>query len=188
MQRVSRFIDRVSPGWLALLAVLVFIAFIALVLPAESAKAAAASGGVESPDTSFFYSPADLYRMAEEFGEAGRAAYVRARFSFDIIWPLVYSFFLLTATSWAARKAVPTDSRWRLLNLAPLPPLLFDYLENVSAALVMARYPRTTAVFDWLAPAATILKWITLSAAFVLLVVVLILAFTRSIHARKNKH
>ncbi len=115
--------------------------------------------------------------MAEEFGAEGRAAYVRARFSFDIIWPLVYTFFLLTATSWAVRKAFPPDSRWRQLNLAPLPALVFDYLENVSAALVMARYPRTTAVFDWLAPAATALKWSTLSLAFLVMLATLLLAF-----------
>ena len=187
MRRISQFIHTFSPGWLAFLAMLIFFAFIALVLPAESAKAAAASGGAESPDTSFLYSTSDLYRMAEEFGADGRAAYVRARFSFDIIWPLVYSFFLLTTTSWAVRKAIPPASCWRLLNLAPLPALLFDYLENVSAALVMARYPRATAVFDWLAPAATILKWVTLSAAFTLLVVFLILAVVQSIRSRRNQ-
>lgn len=179
MRQISRLIQKNSPGWLALLALLVFIAFIALVLPAESARAVAASGGAESPDTSFFYSPADLYRLAGEFGPTGRAAYIRARFSFDIIWPLVYTAFLLMATGWAARQAFPTASRWQLLNLAPLPPLLFDYLENVSAALVMARYPETTFLFDWIAPAATVLKWVSLSLAFLLLLVLVMMAIIK---------
>lgn len=186
MWRISRLIDRFSGGWLAFLSLLIFIAFVVFVLPAESAKAAEASRGAESPDTSFLYSPNDLYRMAEEFGAVGRAAYVRARFSFDIIWPLVYTFFLLTTTSWAIGKVFPTQSRWRYLNLAPLPALLFDYLENGSAALVMVRYPQTTAVFDWLAPLATVLKWVSLTSAFLLLISVLVWAAIRWMKKEKE--
>lgn len=174
MRHVSHVIYKFSRGWVVLVALFIFVVFLAFVLPAESAKAAVSSGGAESPDTSFFYTRADLYRMAEAFGKAGRAAYVRARFSFDIVWPLAYTFFLLTVTSWALLRVLPTESRWRLLNLAALPALVFDYLENVSAALVMTRYPQMTAVFDWLAPFATVLKWLTLSLAFLVMLAALL--------------
>ena len=73
----------------ALLALVVFLLFTALVLPAQSAQAEAQFAGVGSPDTSFWYTPDDLYRMAEAYGAQGRPAYNRARFTFDIAWPLV---------------------------------------------------------------------------------------------------
>lgn len=49
-------------------------------LPQQQAtRAEQDTGSAKSPDTSLFYTPADLYRMAEAYGEEGRRAYVRAR-------------------------------------------------------------------------------------------------------------
>jgi hypothetical protein len=160
---------RVSTGWVALSALLIFLLFSALVLPQQAKKAEQETGNSDSPDTSFFYSANDLYRMAESYGEPGRHAYVRARFSFDLVWPLVYTLFLATAISWVFGRAFALDSPWQLANLAPLLGALFDYLENLSTSLVMLRYPAQTPVVDVLASVFTALKWGFLSASFVLL-------------------
>jgi hypothetical protein len=139
------------------------------VLPQQACKAAQEIGGADSPDTSFFYAPADLYRMAEAYGEPGRQAYIRARFTFDLVWPLVYTLFLATAISWLFGRAFAPDSRWQRANLAPLLGALCDVLENLSTSLVMLRYPAQTAVADLLAPVSTALKWGFLGASFLLL-------------------
>jgi hypothetical protein len=107
--------------------------------------------------------------MAEAYGTQGRAAYVRARFTFDLIWPLVYGAFLTTALSWVYARAVESDSSWRLANLAPLVGVLLDYLENLSTSLVMLRYPGRTPVIDTLAPVLTLVKWLFVGGSFVLL-------------------
>jgi hypothetical protein len=153
----------------ALAALLVFLLFSALVLPQQATRAEQETGSADSPDTSFLYSPDDLYRMAESYGEQGRQAYVRARFTFDLVWPLVYTLFLATAISWVFGKAFAPDSRWQGANLAPLLGALFDYLENLSTSLVMLRFPDPTAVVDLLAPLFTALKWGFLGASFLLL-------------------
>jgi len=168
-KRISDWLLKVSTGWVALAALVVFLLFTALVLPQQSTKAAQETGSGESPDLSFFYSPTDLYRMAESYGEEGRQAYVRARFTFDLVWPLVYTFFLATAISWVFGKAFPPDSRWQCANLMPLLGALFDYLENLSTSLVMVRYPAQTPVVDLLAPLFTAFKWGLLGVSFVLL-------------------
>ncbi len=168
-KRISDWLRRVSVGWVALLALLVFVLFSGLVLPQQAAKAEQETGGSDSPDTSFFYTPSDLYQMAESYGEVGRQAYIRARFTFDLIWPLVYAFFLTTAISWTFGRAFPSDSRWQGANLTPLLGTIFDYLENVSTSLVMFRYPDQTMVVDVLAPLFTVVKWGLLGASFVLL-------------------
>jgi hypothetical protein len=181
---VSDWLGKVSTGRVALAALVLFLAFTALVLPQQASQAEQVTGNGDSPDTSLFYSPQALYDMAEAYGKAGRQAYVRARFTFDLVWPFVYTFFLLTATSWAFRRAFPPDSRWQRANLVPLLALLFDYLENVSTSIVMLRYPAETAVVDLLAPVFTLFKWSTLGAAFLLLALGLGVAIRRRVRAR----
>jgi hypothetical protein len=178
-KRISDWLRRVSTGWVALAALIIFLLFTALVLPQQALKAEQETGSAESPDTSFFYASGDLYRIAESYGEQGRRAYVRARFTFDLIWPLVYALFLVTAISWAYGKAFVPESRWQLANLAPLLGTLFDYLENLSTSMVMLRYPQQTAVVDLLAPLFTALKWGFLGASFFLLFAGILIAIWR---------
>jgi hypothetical protein len=175
-KRISDWLRRVSTGPVTLLALAVFLAFGALVLPQQADRAAQVTGDVGSPDMSFFYSPADLYAWAEAYGPVGRQAYVRARFTFDLVFPAVYLFFLATAVSWVTARAFPGDSLWQRANLAPVVGTLFDFLENVSASVVMLRYPARTSLLDLLAPMFTFLKWLLLGISFLVLVVGLLAA------------
>jgi len=159
-KRLSDFLYKITNGWVAFLALVVFLLFAGLVLPGQAASAEPYSGNAGSPDLSFYYSAQDLYHMAEVYGDQGRGAYVRARFTFDLIWPLVYTFFLCTAISWVYTRAFTADSLWRGANLVPVLAMLFDYLENLSVSLVMLRYPYPTNVVDSLAPLFTMLKWV----------------------------
>ncbi len=168
-RQLSDWLRRVSSGWVALAALVVFLLFSALVLPRQASQAEQDSGDAGSPDMSFYYSTGDLYQMAEAYGEEGRGAYIRARFTFDLIWPLVYTAFLATALSWLYGRAFPLGSRWQRANLAPVLGALFDYLENISTSLVMLRYPAQTPLVDVLAPAFTALKWVFVGGSFVLL-------------------
>lgn len=168
--RLSARIHQVSTGRVALAALAGFLLFTALILPGQAARAKAVAGGAGSPDLSFYYTPTDLYRMAEAYGEAGRAAYVHARFTFDVVWPLVYTVFLSTGISWVFRKGAGPDSHWQRANLLPLAGAGADFLENVSASAVMVRYPRTTPVVDVLTPIFTMAKWVLVNGSFVLLV------------------
>ncbi len=161
LKQLSNWLNRKSTGWVTLVAMIVFILFMVFVLPGQS------SGG-ETPDTSLFYTTADLYRMAEQYGLAGRAEYIRVRFTFDLIWPLVYAAFLVTSISWLTRRACPPESTWQLTNLVPLVGTLLDYLENISTAVVMARYPAVTTLLAQLAPFFSILKWLFVGLSFLI--------------------
>jgi hypothetical protein len=171
LTKLSNWFYRISTNPVTMITVLVFVLFTALVLPGQSSQAEDSSSGAGTPDLSFAYTPADLYRWADAYGEAGRVEYVRARFSFDIAWPLIYGVFLLTTTSWLFGRAFPENSRWRLANLAPLLAVYFDFLENVSTSLVMYRYPTPTYIIDWLASLFTPVKWIMVGGSFGLLLV-----------------
>jgi hypothetical protein len=186
LAKISNNIYKLSTGWAALAGLVIFLLFSALVLPGQSQKAEQVSQGAGSPDTSFTYSADDLYQMAEAYGKAGREDYVRARFTFDLVFPLIYTFFLLTNLSWVLARALPASSRGRLLNLLPLAGMSFDYLENITASLVMLRYPAPAGIAGALAALSTPLKWIFIGLSFAVLVSGIILALVRGRRQRKT--
>ncbi len=186
-RQVSGWLYRVSKGWVALAGLLLFAAFIGFVLPAQATQAESYTQGMDSPDGSFLYSADDLYRMAEAYGKEGRSAYIRARFTFDLVWPLVYLLFLATAISWVYAAAFAPGSIWRLLNLFPVLGAVFDYLENVGAVLVMARYPDSTPVVDVATPLFTAIKWFFVNGSFGVLLLGTGVAIWRWIVSMRSK-
>lgn len=170
MIRFSNWLLEKTTSTVALAALLLFVAFTALVLPGQASEAAATSSNAGAPDTSLFYTAGQLYDWAEGYGATGRQAYIRARLTFDVIWPLVYTFFLVTALSWLTRRGFAARSVWQRANLVPLLGMLFDFLENGATVLVMARYPAETPVIATLAGVLTLLKWVFVGGSFVLLI------------------
>jgi hypothetical protein len=187
LRKTSNGLRRLSTGWVTLAALVIFIVFMALVLPGQASKAEEASSGAGSPDTSYVYSPQDLYDIAEAYGDDGRQVYVRMRWTFDLAFPLVYGFFLITSISWLFTRGFPENSRWQLANLAPVLGVLFDLLENTSTSIVMARYPLETPMFVWLAPVFTFVKWIFVLGSFVLLVIGLVKVVSGLLQARFSR-
>ena len=181
---LSNWFLKFSTGPITLAFLVVFFVFSALVLPDQAARAEVYSGEVGSPDTSLFYTADDLYGFAEAYGTDGRAAYIRARYTFDVVWPLVYLAFLVTTISWLVKRLNLEWRTWGRLNLLPIAGVLFDFLENMSAATVMARYPQTTPVLAHLAGVFTLVKWLFVGGSFIVLVGLLIFVLVRTI---KNK-
>ncbi len=167
---LSRWLYKISSGWATLIALAIFLAFSVTVLPDQSAKAEEYSQGVGGPDTSLFYSAEDLYNMAEVYGESGRVEFVHARFTFDLAFPAVYGFFLVTAISWIFKQFVGEKSLWRLVNYFPVFAVIFDLLENISTSMVMQAYPVQSPIAVSLAPIFTPIKWFFVGGSFLILV------------------
>lgn len=178
------FYQRVNWFWVVA-AVVVFACFIAFILPWQAAKSEEATGGGQSPDSSFLYTADDLYQMAEQYGEAGRSAYIHARFTFDLIWPLAYLLLLVVLLS-VLYRVLPVKSPWRWVNLIPVLGWAMDMFENVGASLIMYRYPERTPVLAELTPIFTLLKWCLIYASFALLVPGVLIRVLYYIRKRKN--
>lgn len=144
-------------------------------------------GTTKTPDTTFFYTAEELYRIAGELGEAGRSHYIRSRFTFDVVWPLVYLTFLVTTIGWLAQRSFDASSKWRPINLLPVAAALFDLLENSTASLVMARHPAMTPAVAELAGFFTLLKWIFVLVSFVALILTLFAAGIRRLSAQRRQ-
>ena len=186
-QKISAWLFKISTGKMTLLALLFFILFSIIFLPGQSSLTESYSQGMGSPDTSLFYTPANLYQMAEKYGEAGRSAYVQARYTFDLAFPIVYTFFLATSLSWFGKHVLSEKNEFRSVNLIPLYAMLFDFFENICTALVFTRYPGTSSVLASLAPFFTLVKWIYVSSAFVFLFIFAIWYLVKQISSKRKE-
>lgn len=171
---VSENILQRSTGRVALAALLFFLVFLVVVLPRQASQSESYASQVGSPDQSFLYSPDELYAMAEAYGPGGRQAYIQARFTFDLVWPLIYLAFLSTSLGWLSSRLFEPSSRWRTLVMLPWLGCLFDYLENLAAAVVMARFPDLSPWPAAFAPVFTFLKWSSIGMSFAALLSLLI--------------
>jgi len=182
LRGLSRALVEFSKTSITLAALVIFLIFSVVVLPGQSAAAAVYSVSSGSPDLSLFYSPNDLYQMAELYSSAGRDSYVRARFSFDLVFPIIYTLFLATAISRVLSTITPETSPWQVLNLAPILGMLFDFLEDITASIVISRYPALSPISANLAPVFTFLKWTFVGGSFL----ILFISGLASLFARKK--
>ena len=175
----SGFLDRAANGPVVIASTVLFFFYIGAVLPGQARKVEEYAGEVATPDSALFYTASDIYASAAAFGADGRSEYVLARATFDVAWPLVYAIFLSMLLSWLLRRCFIDTDRRRLLNLLPWLALGFDYLENFAAAVTVGRYPSKTPVLADVATVFTMAKWATLSSAFVLVIVLAVVAVRR---------
>ncbi len=146
--------------WLFAATVVLFGLFMALVLPGQSAKAAEGTPPGASFDTSFFYTPAQAFDRAAAHTPGARFAYIAARWSFDLAFPLAYGLFALSGWAFGLARLGPRlSARPRLALIALLGPA-FDFAENIAATVIMASVPARPLGWGIAASIATPLKWL----------------------------
>ena len=167
LKKLSTWLLRTSSTWMMIASLLLMIGFMIFVLPAQAADSAQESGSERSPDTSFFYTPQDLYQMAEEFGTEGRLAYNQTRWTFDLIFPLVYTTFLAVGISWFVQRLTGWAEIWNLTNLLPILGGIFDLLENSATTYTMFSFPVRSQIALVSASLFTPIKWVLVCASFI---------------------
>jgi hypothetical protein len=154
-----------------LIALLIFAVFTATILPSEAIRGVEA-GLTESIDTSILYSVEDLYSIIDGYSRQVRLAYIYQRFTFDLIWPIVYGLFILVTTLYLLIK-INLKNLIRLIYF-PLAAVMFDFLENISVSILMFIYPFRINALAMLASIFTTLKWITLSYSFIQIIILIV--------------
>ncbi len=125
--------------------------------------------------------------MAKSYGPQGRQAYIFLRWTFDVVWPLVYTIFLVM---WTMKLASYVKGRrWiQSLYLLPILGMILDFLENTGATIVMIRYPKSSGVIAKITPLVTLLKWTTISASFILIfLLILVIIYQKTKKKTMNK-
>lgn len=163
---------------------IIFTFFIVFILPYESNQSL--SYGIDkSPDTSIFYTGETLYDLAESYGEDGRAFYVKQRFTFDLFWPIAYGLFLTAITGYLC--ATFRDKRLKFLIFIPIFSVIFDYLENMMASIVIYRYPNPTFLLPYLSGYMTLIKWsLIVISIFSICILSLFILYQKYFNKRKQ--
>jgi hypothetical protein len=157
--------------WVILASWLLLVMFMVVVLPAVS-YTTYEMGLTQSIDTNFSFNPEQIYPILESYGVEGRAYYLRQRWTFDLVWPLLYGLPL-----WLTNHRLMPLLQWQkvyVLNATPLLAILFDYLENSVFSIMVLAYPNPLNFFAFLGVSLNFIKWVMLGFAYLLTFVVLI--------------
>jgi len=172
-KKFSSWLNKVSVWWVALLFMLLFLTFTVTEVVSQSEISAEYQGDAGSVDLSFWYTADDVFNMAEDYGQEGRDAYILARYSFDVIFPIIYAAFLVTSISFLAGKQFEIGSNWMHLNLVPIAGMILDLFENSFAILIMGAYPEKLVFLASIVPFMTMLKWIFVGGSFLIIFILL---------------
>jgi hypothetical protein len=155
------------------------LVFMGWVLPNQAALSASHSD-LAPPDLRFVYSAEELRAVLESMGEAGRAAYIRSRYVFDIVWPLAYTYFYLAVLAWAVPRAWSSESwlqrAWPWLGMGPF---WLDMVENTLTGIAAATFPNIAGAVAVAASFFTAAKWSSVGVCSALLLTSVAKAFVR---------
>lgn len=124
--------------------------------------------GEKLPDTELIYRKEDLYTWAEAYGEKGRRTYIILRFTYDLIFPLFYAFFLFTFIGYFL---IHINEGLFFMAYIPIIGMSLDYLENVIVSIIMYRYPIKTKYLDQIAPYISFIKRSLILLSFIFLMI-----------------
>ncbi len=187
LSKLSNFLNNLASGRNTVISLLLLLAYLAIVFPYQTSYADQHLNGLGLPDTNLTYSSQYLLEIANNYGTDGRLAYIISAFTFDVAWPIAYGGFLLLTLSWITKKVTLPIPFWKMANLIPATGLVFDFLENSSISIVLARYPNNSFPLPTLAGLFTLAKWIFLTvSALSILLGMLKLALVRGFNNRST--
>lgn len=126
-----------------------FVLFMVIVLPWVS-QTSREAGLLESIDTNFSFNALDMFRIIDSYGESGRLFYVIQRWTFDVVWPLVYTLPL-----WLTLRLLPLKA----FQLMPLLAMSFDYVENIVFTILVLVFPVEIIPLAYLGVTLSAIKW-----------------------------
>ncbi|HBS91054.1 MAG TPA: hypothetical protein DEA51_01140 [Erysipelotrichaceae bacterium] len=150
---------------------LLFLIYLVIILPNEAAKF-----DMVTPDIMLFYSVSDLALIADQLTDTGRRLYIETRISFDILWPMVYTLFLLSSYA--------LFQKHRMFFL-PLLAMGFDFTENLLVSWYFWNYPNSKVWIGVLASLSTLMKWTLVSLSFLYLLFLILSFLIKKIHPRR---
>lgn len=144
----------------------IFTLFIVLVLPFVNDLTYRLIGVKESIDTGFITDLSKIYKIRDEYGPEGRKYYIILRFTFDIVWPIVYFLFIASITGYLT-KHLKNSSEHRYINYLPILAVSLDFLENILASIFMIIHPYTFDLLVFLIIVVSLNKWVWILFSFI---------------------
>ena len=126
-------------------------------------------------DTYFAFNHEDIVRIVEAIGDSGRSAYVKAMYTIDLAFPIIY-----TLLSLGVMHRIRTSEIFYLL---PISLFTADFFQNIQTAIIMTHSSVNNISIEQivLASFTNQLKW---SLAFLMISIITILTFKKLILKR----
>jgi hypothetical protein len=131
----------------------------ALVIITLQHRVASVAGGLTVPDMLPLYTPADLYTLLEQYGEAGRTAYLFFAL-FDIFYPFAAYAFVALVLAALVRSGFEGRPPWVSVLLLPAAGLFVELLEQAGFLLILFLFPSPVA---YVAGATSVLSLLKLA-------------------------
>ena len=138
----------------------------------------ALSGGLPILDTRPGYTIAEVEHLFTVLGEQGRQLYTTLQV-LDLIFPLGYGISMTLALAGIITRLFPEGHSMEKAILIPILGMIFDYLENITIATLIASYPNLSPLVVSIANIFTLLKWSSMILALTLLAILAILTLRR---------
>lgn len=168
MRLLQKIYEKVNGTW-TIVSLVIFGLFMAFVLPYFAGLTSQYGDGF---DTMFSFDLSSYYSVRTNYGEVGRRLYIILRWTFDVVWPIVYTFFYVMCIGYFGKKA--QDKIGYRFLLVPAVAVLFDFLENTFATIFMASYPDSARVALTALIVSSMIKWLFVGLSFVVIVYVMI--------------
>jgi hypothetical protein len=126
-------------------------------------------------DTWFAYPPDRLFRVIGEMGDTGRQFYALTEVSADLVFPLLYTPFLLILLALLLPRVFEDSPLMQSLQRLPLLVFLFDYSENCGLFYLLMVYPRRPVTIAWITSGFTSIKTLVLFACLLLILACLVM-------------
>ncbi|MFW5889433.1 MAG: hypothetical protein ACOCUD_03535 [Bacillota bacterium] len=166
-----------------IISTILFILFMILVLPYINRLMQDNLGQLSSPDTMLFYSAETFYSLLLAYGEAGRSLYILLRWTFDLIYPIIYGLFFLSVLT---QLMLHNHKINKTILWIPLLAVVFDLLENTIATILMVNFPVRYNALVYILQIASALKWLMLLITIILIAYYLILRINQYIASKRE--
>ncbi|MFZ9139389.1 MAG: hypothetical protein ACO207_02975 [Bacilli bacterium] len=181
---MNKFIKKLimHPGFI-LATWFVFVFFMVAILPAVS-MATYEQGLTESIDTNFSFNPSLIYPIIASYGDSGRAYYLWQRWTFDLVWPMVYGLPLFSTLN------IFFSGKTKIRNsvvFLPLVATLLDYVENIVFTILVSLYPIELPFLVIIGVSISALKWFALAISMLIVTLLPFIWFFQWIRKSTNK-
>lgn len=160
--------------------VVLFLLFVVIMLPTMAIWLKQLTGNFDTPDTIITFTINDYYVMKQNFGLLGSKIYVLQRFTFDLLWPIIYVCFIWVLNGRFTKYFKIND----VIFFIPVIAFVLDLLENIIASIFFLQGVHE--VFLYVLMVATTLKWVLLFIVTVVLSVELIMIVNKK-RSTQNK-
>ena len=131
----------------------------------------------------------DLNYVSELFsslGENGRKTYLTNQIPVDMIYPLLFGLTYCLLLAYFLKKLNKLNAPYTYLCLLPIIAGIADYLENFGIITMLKSYPDLTEIAVKTTNSFSLIKSISTSVFFIVLIIVLIILGFKAINRKKT--